>query len=102
MRVQPFQPTQSRIAQKLLVGKGRARWNASPCLKLLSLFPLKKFALIFRDTVLIAALAIIPAAASALFHPKQPIWKRELAKDEVLLATVEGWKGPLYQFCSDS
>ena len=47
---------------------------------------------ILRQTFLIAVLALLPAAASAFLNPKKPIWSEQaLAKDEVFLATAQGW-----------
>lgn len=48
---------------------------------------------VFRQVAFIALLALIPAAGTALFHPKRPSWVQEpLAQWEMAVSDVVRWK----------
>lgn len=50
---------------------------------------------VIRQCVWIVALALAPALATAVFHPKRPVWHAEALKpNEVSLADVLRWKEP--------
>jgi rhodanese-related sulfurtransferase len=51
----------------------------------------------WRQALAIVLLAVLPALASAFFHPKRPAWSREtLAKDEVTVAMAQGMEGVVW------
>ena len=43
---------------------------------------------VLRQALSLVLLALVPAAASAFFHPKRPAWK----SDEITLATTRSWR----------
>ncbi len=48
---------------------------------------------VLRQVLLLCLLALIPAVATGLFHPKRPSWQADALKPgEVLLSIVMGWK----------
>jgi rhodanese-related sulfurtransferase len=47
---------------------------------------------IFRQIVVLLAMAALPATLSGVFHPRRPAWTAEtLAPGEILLSTAQSW-----------
>ena len=52
--------------------------------------------LIFRQSIFICVLALIPTLAATVLHPKRPSWDAEALKEgEVLLEMILNWKQPV-------
>ena len=76
------------MRQPILRGLTRSKWIS---------MKLKSAPKALRQCLILALLALIPAAGSALFHPKRPSWDpNALREGEVYLAKVQAWQGVLW------